>query len=188
MKKKLDDMLLNPNCSEAVFKLDGKEFRVSTDWGESIEIFAEELISMKDDLQEEPFFEFVENNGGGANFEEIETVITLFTLLKKGELTEEEFKKVASDVWSYGKKPDYVDNKYVAIKEREGIRIFKKVKSIPTPQSYLNIGKAIIIGNKCILFEGDEAKWTDRVIVCKRAKITKKLMNRVLVGMIAKKL
>jgi len=171
-----------------VFKLDGIEFRVSTDNGESMEDFANDLISMKDDLQEEPFFEFVENEGGGANFEEIETVITLFTLLKKGELTEKEFKKAASDVWSYGKKPDYVDSKYVAIKEGEKIRIFKKVKSIPTPQSYLNIGKAIIIGNKCILFEGNKAKWTDRVIMCKRAKITKKLMNRVLVGMIAKNL
>jgi hypothetical protein len=64
--------ILNPVCSEAVFRLGGREFRVDTSRCEE-ESFASELAEMDDkDIRD---YRFIDNIGGGADFPTIEKLI-----------------------------------------------------------------------------------------------------------------
>jgi hypothetical protein len=64
--------ILNPVCSEAVFRLGGREFRVDTSACEE-EYLASELAEMDDeDIRD---YTYVENVGGGADFPAIERLI-----------------------------------------------------------------------------------------------------------------
>jgi hypothetical protein len=121
--------VLNPNCSEAVFRLGGVEFEVHTDVYPNG--FVDELISKKDLIPLPPnadeivaklaeyrvsgenfdYFEFlgdlidvgwltdVDNPGGGANFEYVARTLADFILFKKGLIDENEFRKRDKKNW-----------------------------------------------------------------------------------------
>jgi len=113
--------VLNPNCSEAVFKVGGVEFEVHTDVYPNG--FVDELISKKDEISLPPnadeiiaravkarlgddfdYISFLEdlidvkwltdvdNVGGGANFEYVARTLFDFILFKKGLISEEELR------------------------------------------------------------------------------------------------
>jgi len=118
MKRK-DEIILNPSCSEAVFRLDGIEFSVQTDTYpnglvdsllahkdeiESMdrEEFVNSLIlgeSIIDELLAEGRYRVVDNVGGGAHFEYVERVIEAFMEFKMGLLSEEELRKFDEKLW-----------------------------------------------------------------------------------------
>jgi len=77
--------MLNPNCSEAVFRLGGKRYSVHSDYGEDLEEF---LNKMFDNPIEDPFssYEVVENNGGGANFILIEASLCFVSLWARNKI------------------------------------------------------------------------------------------------------
>ena len=87
-------MILNPNCSEAVFRLDGKVWRVETDYGESIENFVKKLAKS---CPKDPFrsYKFIRNEGGGANVLLLESLICLASLYKRNIISKQKFYELA---------------------------------------------------------------------------------------------
>jgi hypothetical protein len=83
--------MLNPTCSEAVFRLGSKKFRIDTSTSTGIERFIEALATMSDRTLEK--YEYLDNEGGGADFDFIEGLIEL-----RLELGKEEFLRLRS-VW-----------------------------------------------------------------------------------------
>jgi hypothetical protein len=82
--------ILNPVCSEAVFRLGGREFRVDTSRCEE-ESFASELAEMDDkDIRN---YRFIDNIGGGADFTTIEKLIAA-----RKQLGREAFAKIPMDM------------------------------------------------------------------------------------------
>jgi hypothetical protein len=83
--------MLNPTCSEAVFRLGSKKFRIDTSTSTGIERFIEALATINDRTLEK--YEYLDNEGGGADFAFIEGLIDL-----RLELGKEEFLRLRS-VW-----------------------------------------------------------------------------------------
>lgn len=83
--------MLNPTCSEAVFRLGSEKFRIDTSTSTGIERFIEALATMSDRTLEK--YEYLDNEGGGADFDFIEGLIEL-----RLELGKEEFRRLRS-VW-----------------------------------------------------------------------------------------
>jgi hypothetical protein len=67
--------ILNPVCSEAVFRLGARKFCVNTAMGDDIEKFFRKIARMNDATLEK--YEFLDNEGGGADVDFVEGLIDL---------------------------------------------------------------------------------------------------------------
>lgn len=112
-------VILQATCSEAIFCLDDVEFHIWTDGYPNG--FADQLIDHKDEikgidrtefitllalgesiadkLDHEGRYEFIDNGGGGADFDYIDKVIDEFMKFKIGLISEEEFINRDKDLW-----------------------------------------------------------------------------------------
>jgi len=80
--------MLNPNCSEAVFRLNDERYKIQTDYGEEREEF---LRKMFDNPIEDPFasYEPIANEGGGADFIFIEASLCFISLWARNKINME---------------------------------------------------------------------------------------------------
>lgn len=120
---------LNPNCSEAVFRVDDIEFSVDT--AAYPNGFVDELISNKEnidlsgveiedleskvmarrikeddipyevikEMEDKGLYEPLENLGGGAHFSYIEKTLVAFLLYKRGMIDEERLRDWDRETW-----------------------------------------------------------------------------------------
>ena len=81
-------MTLNPTCSEAVFRLGGRVFRIWTDRYPTG--LVDELIETGAGGDYEP----LDNNGGGADFKYVERMLKVYKDYKRKVLDEEDLRKI----------------------------------------------------------------------------------------------
>jgi len=126
--------MLNPNCSEAVFRLDGKQYSVHTDYGEDLEEF---LNKMFDNPIEDPFssYETIANEGGGADFMRIEASLCFASLWARNKIHME--KREAIDFLLEKSNPEiitfllaYRDDEFVGEKILELMNIIQIIQAL----------------------------------------------------------
>ena len=111
----MNDEILNPNCSEIVWRLnvpentkkailrslEGKDISFETDTSVRPNGCLEEMFELLEDVDvedvEECSIEFIENCGGGGDGDYIEECLEIAKKYKKGEITKKEADKLDED-------------------------------------------------------------------------------------------
>jgi hypothetical protein len=99
--KKQKEVMLNPNCSEIVWRLESVEGRTWTDGypNDCVESMASILDELNDKEVKQATLTFVDNNGGGGNWDYVEKCFEIAQKLALGKITEKEAVKLERKLW-----------------------------------------------------------------------------------------
>lgn len=105
-------MILNPNCSEIVWRLKGyrragrNEFIVDTSMGDAVEhLYAmTELLEEAKDIGKKKIdtldIVYVDNEGGGGNWDYVEMLFKIAKAVASGKISSEKGNEIADKAWS----------------------------------------------------------------------------------------
>ncbi|MEM2618259.1 MAG: hypothetical protein QW356_02055 [Candidatus Hadarchaeales archaeon] len=94
---------LNPSCSEIICRLDDEELRVFTDShpNELLDF----LLSHKEPISA---VEYLDNIGGGGDWDYIERMVEIHKYFAEGRITGEQLEELDEFVWENKKLPDFL--------------------------------------------------------------------------------